>query len=167
MVTNKTMPGDPFVFDVMADYEMEYGGGGIEAVIGGSPTDSVGLRLSVKASDRDGFYENSYTGQDEGDTETTLARATAVFALSDRSTLSLKYEFAERDMDGNTGELFGANTASFAAVGGDHPMAAKTTPWDFLTPWPLRAHSRIPAQSRRLSSRRCRRRSNMSSITLC
>ncbi len=121
VVTNKTMPGDPFVFDVMADYEMEYGGGGIEAVIGGSPTDSVGLRLSVKASDRDGFYENSYTGQDEGDTETTLARATAVFALSDRSTLSLKYEFAERDMDGNTGELFGANIPSFAAVGGVEP----------------------------------------------
>ena len=47
VVTNKTMPGDPFVFDVMADYEMEYGGGGIEAVIGGSPTDSVGLRLSL------------------------------------------------------------------------------------------------------------------------
>ena len=121
IVTNKTMPGDPFLFDVTADYEFQYGGGGIEAVLGGSPTDSIGLRLAVKASDRDGFYENSFTGSDEGDTESTLARLTAVFALSDATNLTLKYEFAENEMDGNTGELFGSDVPVFAAVAAAEP----------------------------------------------
>ena len=121
IVTNKTMPGDPFELGLTADYEFQYGGGGIEAVIGGSPTDSIGLRLAVKASDRDGYFENSFTGSDEGDTETTLARLTAVFALSDATNLTLKYEIAEREMDGNTGELFGAGVPAFAAVAAAEP----------------------------------------------
>jgi len=121
IVTNKTMPGDPFVLDVMADYETQYGGGGVEAIIGGSPTDNIGLRLAVKASERDGFYENSFTGRDEGDTDSMIIRASAIFELTDRTTLGLKYEIAEREMDGNTGELFGGNTSTFAAVAGAEP----------------------------------------------
>ena len=116
IVTNRTMPGDPFVADITAEGELEYGGGSISAIIGGSAGESFGLRAALKFSDRDGYFENSFTGQDEGDLEDTLARITAVWQASDAATVTLKYETAERDMDGNTGELF-----NFAAGRSEEP----------------------------------------------
>lgn len=116
IVTNKTMPGDPFSFDVTADTEMEYGGASVSGILGGSLGESFALRAAVQTGTQDGWYSNSFTGSDEGDTDDTLARLTAVFTPSERSTLTLKYETAERDMDGNTGELFSDGRATFAAV---------------------------------------------------
>ena len=106
IVTNKTMPGDAFFAQIVADTELEYGGESGTLVVGGSIGDVLGLRAAVKYSDRDGFYENSFTGRDEGDTEDVLYRLTAVWAITEEVSLTLKYENAEREMDGNTGELF-------------------------------------------------------------
>jgi outer membrane receptor protein involved in Fe transport len=121
IVTNKAMPGDPFTLDLTADAEMEFGGGSISAIAGGSLSDSFAIRAAVKVGQRDGYYENSFTGTDEGDVDDTLARITAVWTPSDRSTISLKYETAERDMDGNTGEVFSDGRAIFAAADAAEP----------------------------------------------
>lgn len=107
VVTNKSRPGDPFFADFAADYEMEYGGGSFVGVMGGSPAETLGLRAAVKYSDRNGFFENSFTDVDEGDTEELLARVSAAWDLSSAATLTLKYEYSDVDMDGNTGEIFG------------------------------------------------------------
>lgn len=121
IVTNKTQPGDPFTLDLAAEAETEYGGGGITAILGGSPSDSFGIRAAVKVSARDGYFENSLTGSDEGDVDDTLARLTAVWTPTENATITLKYETAERDMDGNTGELFSDGRSLFAAVDGAEP----------------------------------------------
>ena len=121
IVTNKTRPGDPVTVDLIADTELEFGGGGVTAIVGGSPTETLGLRAAFKYSDRDGFFENSFTGEDEGDLEDTLLRLSAVWEPSDVASLALKYETAERDLDGNTGELFQAGRPEFAAVAAAEP----------------------------------------------
>ena len=114
IVSNKTMPGDAFHAQISADYELEYGGPSVSGSIGGSPSDTLGLHAAFKYSDRDGFYKNTLTGVDEGDTEEVAVRLTAVWELQDNLTLTGKYEYSETDMDGNTGELFGtpASTAT-------------------------------------------------------
>jgi len=122
--TNKTMPGDPFVLDIMADSEVEYGGTGASAILGGSLGESFAVRAAVKSSKRDGYYTNTFTNVDEGDTDDTLARITAVLAAGENTTFTLKYETAERDMSGNTGELFSDGRAIFAAAEAAEPTDA-------------------------------------------
>lgn len=107
IVTNKTRPGDPFFAEMTADYELEYGGGSVIGVIGGSPSESLGLRAAIKYADRDGFFENTYTGVDEGDTDEVMARVSAVWDLDSNVTLTLKYEHGSAEMEGNTGEIYG------------------------------------------------------------
>ena len=111
IVSNKSRPGDPFFADLAADYELEYGGGSFVGIMGGSPAEALGLRAAVKYSDQGGFFENSFTGTDEGDTEELLARVSAVWDLSSDAALSLKYEYSQVDYDGNTGEMFGTPVA--------------------------------------------------------
>ena len=115
IVTNKTRPGDPAFLDLTADYELEHGGPSLVAIAGGSPSDTLGLRAALKISGRDGYYDNSFTGEDEGDTDELLLRISAVWELSEEATLTVKYERAEKEMDGNTGELFGDDAGTFAA----------------------------------------------------
>ena len=117
VVTNKTRPGDAAFVDLMVDTEFEYGGESATIVAGGSLGDQFGLRAAVKISDRDGYYENSFTGKDEGDTEDELYRITGVWAITDSAELTLKYESAERDIDGNQGEIFGFAGGTFAEPG--------------------------------------------------
>lgn len=107
IISAKTRPGDETHFDLKASYETEYEGTQLEAVVGGSPNDSVGLRLAARVTDTgDGVYFNEYTGQDEGGTEETLIRGTAIFEPSDALTLTFKIDYAESDYEGNQGELF-------------------------------------------------------------
>ena len=121
VVTNKTRPGDPVTFDLIAEGELEYGGAGVTAIVGGSPTESLGLRAAVKISEREGYFDNTFTGEEEGDLEDALVRLSGVWEPADAATLSLKYEYAERDMDGNTGELFSSGRSEFAAVHAAEP----------------------------------------------
>ena len=115
IVTNKTRPGDAAFLDLTADYELEHGGPSLVAIAGGSPSDTLGLRAALKISGRDGYFNNSFTGKDEGDTDELLLRISAVWELSEEATLTVKYERAEKEMDGNTGELFDDDAGTFAA----------------------------------------------------
>ncbi|MYH70370.1 MAG: TonB-dependent receptor [Gammaproteobacteria bacterium] len=115
VVTNKTRPGDAAFLDLTADYELEHGGPSLVAVAGGSPSDTLGLRAALKISGRDGYFNNSFTGEDEGDTDELLLRISAVWELSEEATLTVKYERAEKEMEGNTGELFDDDAGIFAA----------------------------------------------------
>lgn len=107
ILTKKSRPGDDFVFDVTADYEFEYGGPGVTAVLGGSPTETLGLRLAVKFEDRDGYYENTSLG-DEGDIDSTTVRLSGVWEPTDNLSVNGKFEFSDYETLGNTGEIYGA-----------------------------------------------------------
>ena len=116
IVSNKTMPGDPFFAEVTGDYEFEYGGPTFSGVIGGSPSDTVGVRAAIRWSNRDGFFDNSFTGDDEGETDSFLARVTVMWQPREDLTFGLKVERAEQDLEGNTGELFSRPGDVFAAT---------------------------------------------------
>ncbi len=106
-ITRTTSPGDEFSADFSIDHEFEYGGQSATAVVGGSPSDTVGLRLAVKYTDRDGYFENSTTGNDEGDREDLLIRGSAVIQASDDLLLKAKVEVSDFETDGHIGEIYG------------------------------------------------------------
>lgn len=115
IVSARSQPGDDFVFDIIADYEFEYGGPGVTAVIGGSPTETLGLRLAVNYEDRDGYYENTTLG-DEGEVDSTTVRLSGVWTPTDNLTFNGKFEISDYETLGNTGEIYGA-VAQIVEVG--------------------------------------------------
>lgn len=105
--TARTRPGDAFSADVTLSYETEYEGTKASVAIGGSPTDTLGLRLAAEYLDSDGFYENTFSGKTEGNREAELIRLSAVWEPTDTLYIDAKYEWTEYDQDGNHGEVYG------------------------------------------------------------
>jgi len=103
----RSRPGDDFVADVTAEYEAEYGGAALTTVLGGSPTDSLGLRFAARVFDSgDGYWENLVTGDDENSLKDTLVRGSLVYAPSEKLTVDVKLEYSEFERDGHFDELF-------------------------------------------------------------
>lgn len=97
-------PGDAFEARVTGAYESEYDGSMVTAIIGGSPSDTLGLRLSLQSRDTgDGYIDNPTLG-DQGSSESTLARASAVWEPSDKLSITAKYNYADYDLDGQMAE---------------------------------------------------------------
>jgi iron complex outermembrane recepter protein len=115
--TTRTRPGDAFNADVTLAYETEYEGTKASVAIGGSPTDSLGLRFAAELAESDGFYENTFTGKDEGDREAELYRLSAVWEPTDGLTVDAKYEWVDYDQSGNHGEIFGGPAAQLDGDG--------------------------------------------------
>jgi len=115
--TARTRPGDDMTADVTLGYETQFEGTRATVVLGGSPTDTLGVRFAAEYSDSDGFYKNTFTGQEEGDREANLYRISVVWAPSDQFEVDVKYESAEFDVSGNHGEIYGGPAA--ALDGGD------------------------------------------------
>lgn len=110
VVSAKNRPGDALEGEVTAEHEVEYNTTSTLAVVGGSPIDSLGLRLAVKhAEQQDGYYENVFTGEDESDVRTDVARLTAVWEPTENLGVNLKYEYADVVTHGNIAEQFGGN----------------------------------------------------------
>ncbi|MFK8049476.1 MAG: TonB-dependent receptor [Halioglobus sp.] len=103
----RTRPGDAFEADVTLAYETEYDGVRATVAIGGSPSDSLGLRFAAEYLDSDGYVENVFTGKDEGNREADLYRISAVWEPTANLTIDAKYEWGDYDQDGNHGEAFG------------------------------------------------------------
>ena len=105
VLTSKSRPGDEFTADLTAAYETEFKGTTLTGVVGGSVGDTLGLRLAVQTTDSgDGYFENTFTGEDEGAKEQDLVRLTGVWEPSDRLTVSAKGEYVDFTTDGNIGE---------------------------------------------------------------
>ena len=104
-------PGDPFEARLTGEYEAEYDGTKFTGVIGGSPTDRLGLRLAVESGESgDGYIDNDFIG-DQGDTESTVARLSAVWEPTDTLALTAKYNYAEHDVNGQTAEATNRSAA--------------------------------------------------------
>lgn len=102
----KSRPGDDFFAELKAAYETEYEGVTTSVVVGGGITDTLALRLAIEDKESDGYFKNTWTGDEEGDTDATLARLTAVWEPSSQLTITAKYEVADFDQNGHHGELF-------------------------------------------------------------
>jgi len=107
VVTNRTLPGDPFFADLSAGYELEYGGPIVTAVVGGSPAETVGLRAAVKYLDTNGYFVNPTLGHNEGDTQNFSARVSAMWQPSEKVSVFAKIDHSDSQMMGNVGEAYG------------------------------------------------------------
>ena len=115
--TARSRPGDEFTADVTVAYETEYEGTTASVAIGGSPTDRLGLRFAAEITDTDGYYENTFTGKDEGDREAELYRLSGVWEPTDNLIIDAKYEWVDYDQSGNHGEIFGGPAAALDGDG--------------------------------------------------
>jgi len=98
-------PGDEFEARITGEYETEYEGSKGTLVVGGSPIDSLGLRLAVESGESgDGYIDNIHLG-DQGDTETTLARLSAVWEPTDKLAITAKYNYADYELHGQMAEV--------------------------------------------------------------
>lgn len=113
----RSRPGDEFSAEVRAAYETEYEGTTLSFVAGGSLSDSFALRFAGQWLESDGYYENTYTGETEGDREDSLFRVSAVWQPSDNLVVDAKFESVDFDQEGNHGEIYGSFSA--ALDGGD------------------------------------------------
>ena len=106
ITTRKTRPGDGLDLNAAAEADLEYGGFSFDGAVGYGG-ERAGGRLAVKVVDTDGYFRNSFTGEDDlGGEESTLIRGSFVVEATSNLTLSGKIEFSDYDVDGNIGELF-------------------------------------------------------------
>jgi outer membrane receptor protein involved in Fe transport len=97
-------PGDEFEARITGAYESEYEGGKVTGVVGGSPIDSLGVRLAVESGDTgDGYIDNDFLG-DQGDSESTVGRLSAVWEPTDNLIVTAKYNYADYEVHGQTAE---------------------------------------------------------------
>lgn len=110
-------PGDAFEARITGEYESEYEGGMGTLVVGGSPLDNLGLRLAVESGESgDGYIDNDFIGE-QGDTETTVGRVSAVWEASASLTVIAKYNYADYELHGQMAEA--TNRAAAALDNGD------------------------------------------------
>jgi iron complex outermembrane receptor protein len=109
VVTNRTNPGDPFFTDLRASYEFEYGAPMATAIVGGSPSEKLGLRAAVEYLDTPGYFTNPALGHDEGQIENYDLRFSAVWQPTEKLAVFAKLEHSNNDIAGNAGEIFALN----------------------------------------------------------
>jgi iron complex outermembrane receptor protein len=118
-------PGDEFEARITGEYESEYEGGKGTLVVGGSPMDSLGLRLAVESGESgDGYIDNDFLG-DQGDTESTLVRLSAVWEPTDKLAVTTKYNYADYELHGQMAEV--TNGAGSAVDNGDGKLNWKNS----------------------------------------
>ncbi len=103
VLLNTKKPGDEL--EGTSKYAIETGDdGGINsyymAAIGGPITDTLSARVVLYYNDDDGKFENEYTGDDFGEIEQKMGRATVVWAPTDTTELILRYEHNDIEGDG-------------------------------------------------------------------
>ena len=104
IISAKNNPGDEFEGSLTGEYESEFGGFSATGVFGGSPSENLGLRLAVRSSDTGDGYINEGLANEAGNSETTLARLTAVWAASENVEVTAKYDHADYEVFGQLAE---------------------------------------------------------------
>lgn len=81
----------------------------VEGMVNVPLSDSVALRLSGKGIDQgEGFWENTTTGNDDGERDVWMARAQLLWEPTERTSVLLKIENQEARSELGTYEFFGA-----------------------------------------------------------
>ena len=94
-----TRAGDEFNGEIAASIE-ENGGQIYEGYVGGSLTDTFAARLAFKYRESDGYVENSYLGDDEGEIEETSYRISLDWQPTDDLNFNFKYSNLDSEQFG-------------------------------------------------------------------
>jgi outer membrane receptor protein involved in Fe transport len=93
-------PTDEFEASIEGDYFDGNDSYGVTGVVSGPLTDNIAGRLVVKYRDIGGYIDNRATGDDDPETEETVARGSLAWDVSDRFDIALKAEVSSYDVDG-------------------------------------------------------------------
>ena len=105
IITARSRPGDEYSASLVGEYEVEYGQYRVAGHVGGGLSDTIGARLAVQYRDaNEGYYENAFTGNNEGAQEELIIRPTIVFEPTDNFSIDIKYEYSEFERTGDIGE---------------------------------------------------------------
>jgi outer membrane receptor protein involved in Fe transport len=116
VITRRNHGGDPFGAEVGGEYEAEHGGYRLTARLGGSPADSLGLRLAARTASLDGFFHNEATGKDEAGSSETAARLSATWQPRDDLLFDAWAEKGEMEIEGPFGEQWGPENLRWPVV---------------------------------------------------
>ncbi len=98
-------PTDEYEGWITGLYEFEADEGyDVEGAVSGPLTDALRGRLAFKYSDRDGFIENTTTGEDDVSREDLLLRATLAWDVSDNVEMMLQYQYGDLDHEGGNNQ---------------------------------------------------------------
>lgn len=107
-------PTDELEAELKLGAELEYGGYTTTGYVSGALSDAVRARLAVRFDDLDGYTDNIFLNQEDGDKKTKAARLGLEFDANDTTSFYLKLETGESNGDGRNNQLVraGAMTAS-------------------------------------------------------
>ncbi|MEM1111370.1 MAG: TonB-dependent receptor [Pseudomonadota bacterium] len=99
VITASSRPGDELSGDVAVSLE-SHDGALVEGQLGGSLTDNLAARLAFKYRETDGYVDNAFLNDSEGQLEEQGGRLTLVWAPTDQLELNFKYSRMEFDRVG-------------------------------------------------------------------
>lgn len=103
ILLNTKKPGDEFEFKAKAAVDGG-GDGGINkylmATVGGPITENLGAKFTAYYNDDDGYFENSFDGEEFGALEQVMFRPVVVWTPTDNLELTFRWEHSETEGDG-------------------------------------------------------------------
>lgn len=98
-------PTDEFEAQFRAGAELAYGGYQSSGYISGPLTDAIRARLAVRFDDLDGYTDNIFLDQEDGDKRSRAARLGIEFDAGEATTFYLKLETGQSNADGRNNQL--------------------------------------------------------------
>lgn len=98
-------PTDEFEAQIRLGAEVENGGYTSTGYISGALTDKIRARLAVRKDDLDGYTQNIFLRQDDGDKKTQVARLGVEFDAGEDTMFYLKLETGESNTNGRNNQL--------------------------------------------------------------
>jgi iron complex outermembrane receptor protein len=108
-------PTPQFSGTAAARYEFENQGWGLEGVVAGPISATLGGRLALKVENEGGYIDDLNLGKEHGEQETIAARATLEWRPSEALRVRLKLDGGQSDRIGNVQQI-GACTTNLAFV---------------------------------------------------
>ncbi|NIB40809.1 TonB-dependent receptor [Pseudomaricurvus alkylphenolicus] len=98
-------PTDEFEASIAGEYFDEAGEYGVTALMSGALGDNLYGRVVGRVAGMDGYMENTFTGNDEPETEESVVRATLVWDASEDLQVTFKAETASFDVEGRQSQI--------------------------------------------------------------
>jgi iron complex outermembrane receptor protein len=117
VLMNTKKPSDRFEASIRTTFEDSKHGGNntyLMGSIGGPVGDTLALKLTVYRNDDDGGLTNEFDGNDHGAIEQNMIRPVVVWTPTDALEMVFRYEYADTDADGPSGQ---SHTSSLGSSG--------------------------------------------------
>jgi iron complex outermembrane receptor protein len=98
--TATTMPGDDFNGYAMLSHEWDVNTNRATVILGGSPTENLGLRLAARYQESDGYLFNHVTNREESAVEDSIVRLSLAWQPTENLMVTAKASNTDMDRQG-------------------------------------------------------------------